>query len=82
MKTIQFTAYPDGYKCSEPGDQSGDYVKLSDAMARIEEREKALRACVNALDGAETYLTEELEWINEAVFTRFNATEVLEKGKQ
>ncbi len=26
MKTIRFTAYPDAYRCSEPGDQSGEYV--------------------------------------------------------
>ncbi len=32
MKTIRFTAYPDGYRCSLPGDQSGLYVRASDAV--------------------------------------------------
>lgn len=32
LPTVRFTAYPDGYKCSEPRDQSGEYVKAEVAL--------------------------------------------------
>lgn len=55
MKTIRFTAYPDGYKCSEPGDQSGEYVKAADFNYR-QMRDlfaaAALPTCLQAMNEA------------------------------
>lgn len=48
MKTIQFTAYPDGYRCSEPGEQSGEYVKAEVAKELIGALEIALINLRNA----------------------------------
>lgn len=36
MKTIRFTACSDGYRCSEPGDQSGEYVKREDVQSLLD----------------------------------------------
>ncbi len=36
MRTVRFTYYPDGYKCSEPGEQDGEYVKAEVAAELLE----------------------------------------------
>jgi hypothetical protein len=43
MKTIQFTNRPDGYGCSEPGNNAGEYVR-ADVARGILEALKSLRS--------------------------------------
>jgi hypothetical protein len=48
IKIIRFTAYPAGYRCSEPGEQSGEYVQIAlyDRLrAQNAELLEALREC-------------------------------------
>jgi hypothetical protein len=45
VKTVTFTYHPDGYRCSEPGDQDGEYVPLADVNVN------ALLAACKALVG-------------------------------
>lgn len=50
MKTIRFTAYPDGYRCNVSGDQSGEYVKYSDVKVLLYEAYHALRAYQDGIE--------------------------------
>lgn len=42
MKTIRFTAYPDGYKCDHPGDQSGEYVSATPELIAAHQQAQAI----------------------------------------
>lgn len=62
MKTIKFTAYPDGYRCSEPNDQSGDYVKAEIASSLMTQRDSLLEALKKMTDAFEGVCASWDEW--------------------
>lgn len=68
MKTIRFTYDARlGYRCSEPGDQDGEYVRLEDVQSRLvraKEAERVLRAVV-----ALPYVKERLSVLDRGIGT-------------